>query len=270
MFSFCLGDTEVLLDLDTYLHTGICHARTDVLVLEMKHYDRLLVRRHQRTIDALRENLELKLQTRMALLKRKTDVPLLDILYNKVKQMNAPIQQQSKTENKDIGTVHGAEKEFINHRGPLVDNYGPGSVFYLIRMRENAKLKYRHHKFVKSTQYPAVPQSILRPTQYPGSPNQERINAQDPIHVSNDITDDATNANNSGAYDSSPDSSPRHYQSPTTMPSNSTEWSDEIYDDADLEKLEQRVVNWLRKDNPKGGAQVARLRRLPVPVCTHI
>ena len=48
----------MLLDLDTYMQTVICTQKTDVLVLEMKHYERLLAKRNPRTIDKIMENLE--------------------------------------------------------------------------------------------------------------------------------------------------------------------------------------------------------------------
>ena len=48
----------MLLDLDTYMQTVICTQKTDVLVLEMKHYERLLAKRNPRTIDKMMENLE--------------------------------------------------------------------------------------------------------------------------------------------------------------------------------------------------------------------
>ena len=31
-------------------------------------------------------------------------------------------------------TVSEAEREFLNHKGPLIDLHGPGSVFYLIKV----------------------------------------------------------------------------------------------------------------------------------------
>lgn len=53
-----IGDAEVLLDLDTYMQTAICTQRTEILVLEMKHYERLLAKRNPRTIDKMMVNLE--------------------------------------------------------------------------------------------------------------------------------------------------------------------------------------------------------------------
>lgn len=54
--------------MDTYMQTAVCTEKVDVLVLEMKHYERLFVKRHQRTIEDMRKILEVKLETRMDLL----------------------------------------------------------------------------------------------------------------------------------------------------------------------------------------------------------
>ena len=40
------------------MQTAICTQRTEVLVLEMKHYERLVAKRNPRTIDMMMENLE--------------------------------------------------------------------------------------------------------------------------------------------------------------------------------------------------------------------
>ena len=40
------------------MQTAICTQRTEVLVLEMKHYERLVAKRNTRTIDMMMENLE--------------------------------------------------------------------------------------------------------------------------------------------------------------------------------------------------------------------
>jgi hypothetical protein len=39
-----------------------------------------------------------------------------------------------------------AERQFFNHTGPLVDIDGPGSVFYMIRVREKSRQKSRQYQ----------------------------------------------------------------------------------------------------------------------------
>ncbi|KAH3796659.1 hypothetical protein DPMN_150228 [Dreissena polymorpha] len=55
--------------METYMTSAVCTERTEVLVLETKHYERLFVKKHQRTIDAMRMRLEVKLNTRTSVLK---------------------------------------------------------------------------------------------------------------------------------------------------------------------------------------------------------
>ncbi|KAH3796563.1 hypothetical protein DPMN_150132 [Dreissena polymorpha] len=57
------------MDMETYMTSAICTERTEVLVLEMKHYERLFVKKHQRTIDVMRRRIEVKLNTRTSVLK---------------------------------------------------------------------------------------------------------------------------------------------------------------------------------------------------------
>ena len=113
----------------------------------MKHYERLFVKRHQKTIDAMRHNLEQKLNSRVSVLsaKENTDVPLLGLIQMKLNMLHNP--QPVVTEKKKRETsVQSAEKLFFNHKGPLLDLDGPGSVFYMIRVREKSRLKLKAHQ----------------------------------------------------------------------------------------------------------------------------
>ncbi|XP_064616273.1 uncharacterized protein LOC135480373 [Liolophura sinensis] len=138
-----IGDTEVLMEMNTYLQSAICSEKTEVLVLEMKHYERLFVKRHPKTIDAMRRILEVKMAARLALSVNK-DLPLLDNLVKKLRDINNPPPMKEKPK-REIVTYHEAEKQFLNHKGPLIDMWGPGSVFYAIRLREKFKSRRRFH-----------------------------------------------------------------------------------------------------------------------------
>ena len=141
------GEIEVILDMGTYMQTAVCAEKTEVLVLEMKHYERLFVRRHQKSIDEMRHNLELKLNTKASVLsaKENDDVPLLGLINMKLNLLHNP--PTASTEKKKKATsVKGAEKLFFHPKGPLLDANGPGSVFYMIRIREKSKLKLKAHQ----------------------------------------------------------------------------------------------------------------------------
>lgn len=81
------GDTEVLLKLDTNLHTAISTERTELIVLEMKHFERLFVRHHVETVDCMRRQLDVKLCSRLSLFTDcRQKIPLLAYLHNRLKQ----------------------------------------------------------------------------------------------------------------------------------------------------------------------------------------
>lgn len=268
-----VGDTEVTMELDTYLQSAVCKEQTEVLVLEKKHYERLFLKRHPRTIDAMRKQLGVKLLTRQSLLSTKDDIPFLgyitQLIEIKLKPPQAP--EREKVEP----TVSEAEKEFLNHKGPLIDQYGPGSVFYLIKVREQTKLKLRskRERIVERPQaLKSLPASVIMAAQQlmNGSHDEshdpdtrpysargrERINLQPRsfrrIQSANqttaaDMTGDSTDLSegwDSGTY------------------SNGVSGENAEEHDARLSFLEERIRNWLRKDNPRAGPQVAQLRRL--------
>ncbi|XP_052806852.1 uncharacterized protein LOC128236072 [Mya arenaria] len=141
-----LGEVEVLMDMDTYMTTAVCTEKTEVIVLEMKHYERLFVKKHQRTIDAMRRRLEVKLNTKTSVLKEYDAIPLLKLLQLKLSLLHNPPQTPEDKKKRNETSVQVAEKLFFNHQGPLLDMDGPGSVFYMIRAREKSRLRLQQHR----------------------------------------------------------------------------------------------------------------------------
>ena len=138
----------MFLDLDTYMQTAICTQRTEILVLEMKHYERLLVKRNPRTIEFMKEDLELRLKSRLHRhLER--NVPLLRCLFLKAQEYNVQRRQQNEARYNAIQerhvkqpkTIGDSYDSFVPPHGALIDLYGPGTVFHRIREREAAKIK---------------------------------------------------------------------------------------------------------------------------------
>ena len=180
------------MDMDTYMTTAICTEKTDVLVLEMKHYERLFVKKHQRTIDVMRRRLEVKLNTRTSVLKEYDTIPLLKLLQIKLNLLhNPPPAADDKKKMKPETSVQIAEKLFFNHQGPLLDIEGPGSVFFMIRAREKSRLKRKAHNKERSTTrdrnaVPTVnghlhairlPQSLIMAAQMAGAAETDSIYA---------------------------------------------------------------------------------------------
>ncbi|GFR59660.1 cAMP-dependent protein kinase regulatory subunit [Elysia marginata] len=89
----------------------------------------------------MREEIGVKLDSRLSLLSLKQEIPFLQYVGQIIASQNQPVRS---TENEqDEHTVYTAEKEFLNHKGPLIDLYGPGSVFFLINLREKVKMRQR-------------------------------------------------------------------------------------------------------------------------------
>ena len=156
---FCEGDVEVLFELPTYIQTIVSTQRTEVLVLEMKHFERLLLRRHPKSIEAMKSNLEIKLKTRHSQLLIR-HVPILATLLEMARSFNAQLdyQTQARTTELTKGTEvpkRLSEKfdSFIPSRGALVDIYGQGTVFHRIRERD---MKMKKKKPMKPSGLPAT------------------------------------------------------------------------------------------------------------------
>ncbi len=106
----------------------------------MKNYERLIIRRNPKTVDLIQEQAHIKLHSRVSRL-HENQVPLLRTLLFKL---------DSKQRNKRCNAHHSKQasatwdESFIPHRGPLVDIHGPGTVFYYIRQREQARRRAIH------------------------------------------------------------------------------------------------------------------------------
>lgn len=88
------GDIEILLELPTYMQTAICTQRCEILVLELKHFERLFVKRHQRTVEMMKDNLVLRLQSRLSP-RLQQSVPLLRALLEQAIEYRTQKRLQS-------------------------------------------------------------------------------------------------------------------------------------------------------------------------------
>ena len=99
VFVYVLGDIEVLMELSSYMQTAVCTQRSEILVLELKHFERLFVKRHPRTVDMMKDNLILRLQSRITPRLQQT-VPLLGILLEQAYEMRRQRRLQSQVRTK--------------------------------------------------------------------------------------------------------------------------------------------------------------------------
>lgn len=140
------------MELTTYLQTSICTQRTEVLILETRHFERLFTRRHPRTVDRMKEDLMTRLQFRLSPALLHSSVPLLHRLLEKVEEYNRRIHSQTAArqlrswatsvvaEGKEARSGGGMFDGFVPHQGALIDIQGPGTVFHRIRQREKVRV----------------------------------------------------------------------------------------------------------------------------------
>lgn len=345
------GEIEVLMDMDTYMTTAVCSEKTEVLVLEMKHYERLFVKKHQRTIDTMRRRLEVKLNTRTSVLKEYDAIPLLKLLQIKLDLLhNPPAVTDDKKKKRPETSVQIAEKLFFNHQGPLLDIEGPGSVFFMIRAREKSRLKRKAHNKDRSTARERnttstinghlhairLPHSLIMAAQMAGAAEAEtgydvqfptatlrsNVNKQnteidivakqnypngdirrsdntEPLVVSDKnepsaMFDDSSktrfseplsdplptsfrriqsatkgNSNRSGDTDGHVTINSKHDSAKSLPVSRHNTRIEKFKSEASLRHLEEKVAEWLRRDNPKAAANVSKLRRVQIEVSRH-
>ncbi|XP_064601097.1 uncharacterized protein LOC135467261 [Liolophura sinensis] len=131
-----IGDLEVIMELGTYTHTAVCTQEAEVLVLNMKNYERLVQKRNPKTIEAIREIVETKLDIRCSRFAER-QIPLLRYLLYKLRCITHPKKVPQSVWDKPA--VETSWKVANFHRGPIIDLYGPGTVFHMIRMRDKAR-----------------------------------------------------------------------------------------------------------------------------------
>ncbi|GAB1598579.1 uncharacterized protein LOC115231060 [Argonauta hians] len=131
-----IGDVEVLLKLDTSLQTVITSEITELIVLEIKHFERLFVRHHIKTVDCMTKQLEVKLYSRQTHLREcHQEIPLLEYLHNKLKQ-------NSKLPNKSICREEPQKYHFqlsskdFWHKRLTAGQYISQNMFFAARQKE--------------------------------------------------------------------------------------------------------------------------------------
>ena len=256
---------EILLDLGAYMETTICATKVEVLFLEMKHYERLLLKRNPQAIDAMRENLELRMRSRTSKHMEKV-VPMMTYVINKAHELNERRQEQNgiikrtqkSTPEKTIRSAADFDL-FVPPYGALIDMFGPGTVFYRIRQRENQ----RHLRMMK------------------GSKGRGRATASQQLlpvpSATNGLVSNLDNsANNTASAVTSPETLPNGNTSRNTIfpppvevhitreQTRQQTFHDSVdYQTSDpvLTRLENRMRAWLAYDGTQKTPRVAKLAR---------
>ena len=190
------GDIELLMDLPTYLQTSVSTQRCEFLLLDTKCFERLFVKRHPRTVDLMKESLPVRLGCRFSPALFKSFPAVVRIMqladrYNCQKHQQDAVrkhqqqqlqqqrqQQQLAASNNSINDSRSDPAKphrpisefyhsFVPQQGALVDIFGPGTVFHLIRQREVRKSARKHistrrNKWATNFNLRAPPEHRLR------------------------------------------------------------------------------------------------------------
>lgn len=121
--------------LTTHTQTVICTQETEVFILDQRNYERLLEKKNPQTIEKMRYLLHEKLDLRLSWHPEK-ELPLLRFFLYKLDE-----KERMKNRKNAYNTSHEplSRKNWkIENvrRGPFINAYGPGSLYYSIKMRE--------------------------------------------------------------------------------------------------------------------------------------
>ena len=126
--------------LPSYAETTQCTEAAEVFVLDQKNYERLIEKRNPQSLDIMRDTLHEKLKLRMSWAQEE-NLPLFRyFLYKLDERKRHEINKQKEYSRKrDIRESIDYWKSGKIFSGPLIDQFGPGSVFYTIRMRAKSR-----------------------------------------------------------------------------------------------------------------------------------
>lgn len=135
-------------NLNSYAQTSQCTETAEVFVLDHKNYERLIEKRNPQCLDAMREALHEKLKLRMSWAQEE-ELPLFRYFLYKLDERKRQEENRIREHNRkrDMRETIDYWKSGKLSNGPLIDQYGPGSVFYTIRMRAKSR---RNNLKVKS------------------------------------------------------------------------------------------------------------------------
>ena len=116
--------------LTSYAESAQCTQVAEMFILDQKNYERLIEKRNPQALDTLRDALHEKLKLRLSWMQE--DIPLFKYFHYK-------LDERKRHENDRYREVRRKANMFdwnkMLQKGPLIDQFGPGSIFYRIRMR---------------------------------------------------------------------------------------------------------------------------------------
>ncbi|XP_052798418.1 uncharacterized protein LOC128230299 isoform X2 [Mya arenaria] len=135
-----IGDLEMTFGLSSYAQTTQCTQEADMFVLGQKNYERLIEKRNPQSVDMMRDSLHEKLKVRMSWT-QEDELPLFRYFLYKLDERMRHESNRLRDFNRKRDTRENIDywKSGKLFSGPLIDQFGPGSVFYTIRMRAKSR-----------------------------------------------------------------------------------------------------------------------------------
>ncbi|XP_046364131.2 uncharacterized protein LOC124140546 isoform X2 [Haliotis rufescens] len=132
-----IGDLEMALGLSTYAESVICTQEAEVYQLDQRNYDRLIERRNPQAIKMMKNIVHTRLSLHFSRLSEEK-LPLFRYFLYTLDEKEKRDNQTEQTASPEKSPEPGWKVDNLQ-KGPLVNLFGPGSVFYMIRMREKEK-----------------------------------------------------------------------------------------------------------------------------------
>lgn len=171
-----IGDTEVLMNLSTYMQTVKCTANTNVYILDLKNFERLVGKRNPHTMNIMRESVKAKLKTR-AEMKNGEHIPFLNFLHCKLNEQTLPppkelppLKTSKSLPDNDTRKLY-LLKAFKEGKAPLVEPLVPGGVYYKSLMKYKAVKRETIRKEEETSSPTGVPtkRRVSKPRRQPRS-----------------------------------------------------------------------------------------------------
>jgi hypothetical protein len=124
------------------MHTIQCTANTEVLILDMKNYERLITRKNPQTIELMKEKVLEKLTNRSTT-PQGLQIPLVGHIVRKLKpkqKVKIDPAKNRQVKKREV-LMKQLVKLFLDDKAPMIEPCVPNAVFYKTKARERAEVK---------------------------------------------------------------------------------------------------------------------------------
>lgn len=117
-----IGSLELVLDINKHLDTTIVAGEVEILVLDRKHYERLLVKKHPQSVESLKKELTIRQLLVLSRLYHPTETTVMK--YVTMKLLNG-----------DMSSKLTHQYHHQHHRHPVSNRYSESEISRKVRTR---------------------------------------------------------------------------------------------------------------------------------------